>query len=568
MDLVRRYVDLKQVGSRWIAPCPFHQESKPSFSVDEEKCLFYCFGCQASGDLFDFYGRINGLDFRESLIQLAEELGISIDSKMPGIAAKNDKKQEKKKNRQELLRIHELACAHYKAELKSADSKSCQAYIEKRGLSPELVDKFSLGWASDSWQNLAEILRKSGFKKESILESGLVGQSKSGRFYDRFRARLIFPIKSLSNQVIAFGGRIIEQTEEAKYINSTDTPIYKKGEHLFGLAEARRAIVSQGTALLTEGYMDVLALHQFGYENAVGVLGTALTEEQIKRLFGFSSKIILLFDGDRAGRKAALRAAEMCLVRGMSSKVILLPEGEDIDSLLRNQGKAAFDHLFSIAKDGLEYCVNFMQNLSPRQSVEWARAFLGKIEIPELLSAYATALASRMHIAEAELRRNVKFGQENFVKTSSQKSAETAARDAQDTLQDMRERQILIFAVRYPKRLGDLCELGADLVLRSKEARDFWQLLQKWNPEETPRLFNKAQNAFWQSQHGPQAPPLGNGDMELILLRQHLESYYLLEQKAAVSTALRASTDADDFNSDLKYLRALQESLGKSDGKS
>ena len=252
-----------------------------------------------------------------------------------------------------------------------------------------------------------QALRRAGFDMRMAAEAGLVGQASSGRPYDRFRGRLIFPIKSLSNQIIAFGGRIIADEEEAKYINSADTPLYKKGEHLYGLAQARRGIVTKGRAMLTEGYMDVLTLHQFGYDNAVGVLGTALTPEQIKRLSGFASQMTLLFDGDRAGRKAALRSCEMLLTRGLSCSVVIMPEGEDIDSLLRGAGPEAFEALQAQAPDGLRFCVDVLKALAPRETVEWARNFLRQLDIPELISPYISRLAAHLQLSEADLREGI-----------------------------------------------------------------------------------------------------------------------------------------------------------------
>ena len=189
----------------------------------------------------------------------------------------------------------------------------------------DVYKRQGLGWARRDWHSLDLALQRAGYDMRLAAEAGLVGRSDRGSVYDRFRGRLIFPIKNLSNQVIAFGGRIIADEDEAKYINSSDTPIYKKGEHLYGLAQARKGITVKGRALLTEGYMDVLTLHQFGYDNAVGVLGTALTPDQIKRLSGFTSQLTLLFDGDRAGRKAALRSCEMLLTRGLACTVVLMP---------------------------------------------------------------------------------------------------------------------------------------------------------------------------------------------------------------------------------------------------
>ena len=309
-DLARRYVEVRPMGSRLVAPCPFHQETKPSFSINEEQGTFYCFGCQASGDIFDFYGRINGLDFRETLEQLAEEAGVQLASYKPDPQAARHRSQKR-----DMLKMHELAAAHFARNLQDGRGKLCRDYIAERGISPEIQEKFGLGWSLDEWQALEGVLRRVGFGGEAAIECGLLARSSSGRPYDRFRNRLMFPIRNLSGQVVAFGGRILPALageNDAKYINSSDSPIYKKGEHLYGLFQARPSITVKKSVMLTEGYMDVLTLHQFGYTQAVGVLGTALTPDQVKRLSGFSSNIELMFDGDGAGRKAALRWCAAC----------------------------------------------------------------------------------------------------------------------------------------------------------------------------------------------------------------------------------------------------------------
>ncbi|MEG2171926.1 MAG: DNA primase [Desulfovibrionaceae bacterium] len=562
VDIVRRYVDLKRNGPRWVAPCPFHQETKPSFSVNEENGLFYCFGCQASGDLFDFYGRINGLDFKETLEQLAAEAGITLDK---GGARPNGEKRQNDSlsTRRSILAMYELASAHFSGNLHGPEGSECRAYIEKRGLSPEIIQAFHVGWSQRQWQALATVLQRGGFDQKLAVEAGLLGKSdKSGRGYDRFRGRLIFPIKNLSNQVIAFGGRIIADEDEAKYINSADSMVYKKGDNLYGLPQARRAIAAQGKALLTEGYMDVLTLHQYGYTHAVGVLGTALTPEQIKRLSGFTSNMVLLFDGDRAGRKAALRSSEMLLVRGLACTVVLLPEGEDIDSFLRTQGPEAFNTLQASAPDGLKFCIDVLRELAPKETVEWARAFLKKVELPELVSPYVSRLANWLQLSEEYLRTTVA---DAHGRTVESKAAGARSRMSSTT---MRDREILLFAVRYPHRLDDVRQAGADLALTTAMGRQLWDKLERYDPEEVVYHLNDREKAFWMQCRNGEAAPLDSGDRELENLLKELNAFYAASQKSNLSAALRESSRAGDFEADLDYLRALQETLERNNEQS
>ncbi|MDE5833175.1 MAG: DNA primase [Desulfovibrio sp.] len=547
-DIVSRHVQLRRNGSRLTAPCPFHQETKPSFSVDPDKGFFYCFGCHASGDIFEFYSKINGLDFNETLHALAEEAGIVIDSFSP--EARAERKRELTK-RQLILRMYEYAKRSFLANLESPAGAECREYIATRGLSEEIVAKFELGWAKREWRALAQGLVNTGYSEELAQEGGLLGKSDSGRIYDRFRGRLIFPIKNLSGQIIAFGGRIIAGEDEAKYINSPESPIYQKREHLYGLPQARAGITAKGFVFITEGYMDILTLHQFGYDNCVGVLGTALTEEQIKRISGFASSVVLLFDGDRAGRKAALRSSEMALVRGLKCRVVILPEGEDIDSLLRDKGPEFFDGLTRDAPEALDFCANLLRSLSPREGIDWAKGLLGKIEDAALASLYATRLASLFQINEEVLRKEA-------LKQSGAKASRTIA-----DLKNRRDTEILYFAARYPEKLDDLRAIGADLALTSPRARQYWDILEKYDVDEVVSRLDEKQKSFWFSCRGPEAPPLDTCDFEFSCLEKSLKDYYDAAEKASIKAALESASAPGEFEAQLDYLRALQETMEK-----
>lgn len=557
VDIARRYVELRPNGARFAAPCPFHQETKPSFFVSPDKGLFYCFGCQASGDLIDFYARVNGLDFRETVAQLADEAGIIIDRESG--PRRDGERKALRTEKQLMLAMHRDAALHFAAALAGPCGAECQAYIRRRGLTPQLVERFELGFAARDWQSLQSRLSGLGYPLELAASAGLQGRSESGRYYDRFRGRLIFPIKNLSNQIIAFGGRIIADEEEAKYINSSDTPIYSKKEHLYGLVQARRSIAAKGCAILTEGYMDVLTLHQFGFENSVGVLGTALTEEQIRRLSGFTSKVDLLFDGDRAGRKAALRSCELLLCRGLSCRVVLLPDGEDIDSLLRKAGVDVFEKLLAAAPDGLGFCIDTLRTLAPREAIGWARNFLAKMRVKELVSPYASQLAQSLGIAEREFRAGLPLsGFEQGGSRAIELSRKLCERDT----------QIMLFAVRYPERLEDLRELGADLALSSPRSRQFWDLIEHYGPEEVIYHLDDRQRQFWLDQRGPLAPPRLDGDGELQCLKEGLNKFYAQTHAASLARAMAEGSDGNNFDLDLEYLRALRDAMRNKDEQS
>lgn len=553
-DLVRRYVELRRVGPRWMAPCPFHQETKPSFSVNEEEGFFYCFGCQASGDLFDFYGRINGLNFRETLEQLAEETGVQLDA--AALSRDDRQREEALSRRRQILRMHELAARHFAHNLTRSQGRECREYMEHRGISPAMIERFGLGWSLREWQALNTALRRAGFTDALGVEAALLGASdKDGqiRTYDRFRGRLMFPIRALGGQVVAFGGRIIGNEDEAKYINSSDSPIYRKGEHLYGLAQARRAISQRNAIMLTEGYMDVVTLHQFGYEQAVGVLGTALTPDQIKRLSGFAANLELLFDGDRAGRKAALRACEMLLPRGLACKVILFPEGEDIDSLLRGHGEEAFEALRTDAPDGLTFCVQTLRGMAPRDAVDWAKNFLRQLTLPELMSRYASLLATGLGLTEEELR-----GRFAADRTRVRNAPQTQGAAPADARNDTRDRQIMTFAVRYPHSLERLREAGGHLALEAFWAKTLWNKLESRDPETIALELDEKEKRFWILCRAESAP-LDNEEGELAALCRMLET----SRRAKAPFAAALQQNAADPEADGMYLHALQQTLNE-----
>jgi DNA primase len=523
VDIVRRYVNLQRVGNRWMAPCPFHQETKPSFSVDEEQGFFYCFGCQAAGDILDFYQRINGLDFKEALAQLAQEAGISLKS-----LDFDPKEKQARDLRQIAVKMHELAKNFYSKNLNSSLGAACRAYIAKRALDEKTVQTFELGWSLPEWNSLARHFEQSDFDKEQAIAAGLLIRGERGTVYDRFRSRLMFPIKNLSGQVIAFGGRIIDNSDTAKYINSSDTPIYKKGDNLYGLFQARRSIAVNKSVMLTEGYMDVLTLHQFGYQNACGVLGTALTMEQIKRLMGFCSDFELIFDGDAPGRKAALRGAQMLLTRGLRCKVILLPDDEDIDSLLKGApdkalGPEAFEELRKKAPDGLNFCMRVLNSeFAPKDALAWARQFLGNLEQPELFSRYVSELSRGLNIEERIIRES--FGK-SYDRSESVSGLNSAGlkpvAQIKVKLPDIEE-QILAFALCYPQYIRQLHDAGAEFVLFSSRACVLWDKIIKCEPffapaDILPNLDDK-QKAFYIKWRMDMPPP--DKEKEELQLRQ------------------------------------------------
>ncbi|MDQ7834485.1 MAG: DNA primase [Humidesulfovibrio sp.] len=502
VDVVGRYVALRPASGRHMGLCPFHQEKTASFSVNEVEGFYYCFGCQAGGDVLDFYMRINGLEFKDALRQLAEEAGIELNEFRP-----DPEYDERQKLKRQCLEMHEQAQEYYRRNLNQVTGDAARSYLRKRGTSPEISAAFGLGASPDDWHGLLNHLVSRGFSPEQGVLAGLLSKNDKGNIYDRFRGRLIFPIQNLSGQVIAFGGRIITEGEP-KYLNSSDTPIYKKGEHLYGLHQARQAMTRSKRAILTEGYMDVLSLAQFGYADSCGVLGTALTQEQVKRLSGFCSRIDLIFDGDGAGRKAALRSAEMILHQGVACRVLLMPDGEDVDSLLHKQGREGLDACFEKAADGLDYCLDTIrENFAPREIVAWATGFLGQLSDNALRAYYLPRLADGLGLSEMDLRRqggsqsggsyasgagrqNVRHEAGNNVQPSGRTRRPVGSDDAND-------RKFIEFSIQYPDYIPHLAKRGLGNVLSTDWGRHMWQRLSLQRFEEVANGLGEEDARLW-----------------------------------------------------------------------
>ena len=493
-DIVRRYVDLKPVSGRWMGACPFHQETKPSMSVNDDEGFFYCFGCQASGDVIDFYGRINGLDFREALEQLAAEAGVEL-SHVPH----DPNASAHKARKQLLLDIHEEADQWFQRNLRMAAGDHCLRYLMNRGMTEEMINRFGLGYSPDDWHGLDNFLKTKGRNSEQGVDAGLLSKNEKGNIYDRFRGRLIFPIQNLSGRVIAFGGRIITDGEP-KYLNSSDTPIYKKGDHLYGLSLARSTMTRSKRAILTEGYMDVISLHQFGYTDSCGVLGTALTSDQVKRLAGFCSRVDLVFDGDGAGRKAAMKSSRMILLQGVACKVVLMPDGEDVDSLLQTKGAEGFEACMGEAPDGLNFCMNTLRaEYAPRDIVAWAKSFLSDLSDASLRAYYLPRLANGLGLSEADFRRDagampLSRNQQQQPRQASKVVSQPAMGVGKD---DQDDRFFLQFPIQYPDYIPELTKRGFEQILRTDWAKTLWEKLATTQPGQTSSLLNEHEKGFY-----------------------------------------------------------------------
>ena len=344
VEVIGQYVELKKRGQNYIGLCPFHSERSPSFTVNQSKQIYHCFGCGRGGDVFTFWMEYHNSDFPQSLKTLAERYNIPLPQKRDVYA---DRKKAELK--EQLFTINDLAGRYFHTILvKSADGKPGRDYFSRRYISKEMITQFQLGYAVNKWDGLLNYLKSKDCSLDRAAEAGLLVPKKNKEYYDRFRGRIIFSIFDLNHHCIGFGGRILDDSMP-KYINTPETPIYHKGYSLYGLDSAFEDIRKRDLAIIVEGYMDMLALRQHGISNVVASLGTALTSDQIRRLKGYTKNVVVLFDPDDAGRGAALKSFPLFLNEGISAKVVVLPQGEDPDSFVNKHGSDAFKKLLKRA---------------------------------------------------------------------------------------------------------------------------------------------------------------------------------------------------------------------------
>ncbi|WIX32080.1 DNA primase [Salinicola sp. JS01] len=408
VDVVSERVQLKKSGRNHSGLCPFHQENSPSFTVSHDKQFYHCFGCGAHGNALRFLMEYDNLRFPEAVEQLAGRAGMQVEREGgddPGAA----KRQQK---REEGVNLLELASRFFRERLALGQGKTARAYLERRGLSQEVIRDFGIGYAEDEWEALKRYLSAQGISEAVQVEYGLlVHREETGRTYDRFRDRVMFPIRDWKGRTIAFGGRVLGDAKP-KYLNSPETPVFHKGRELYGLFEARQANRQLSRVLVVEGYMDVVALAQFGIRNACATLGTALTADHLQRLFRLVDEVVFCFDGDNAGRQAARRSLTTALpsmIDGRQVRFLFLPEGEDPDTLVRQEGREAFENRVTCASPLSEFLFEQAAEGHDLKQVEGRERFVSAVlealkQLPDgvLKSLLLKELSSRSGIETSQ----------------------------------------------------------------------------------------------------------------------------------------------------------------------
>ncbi|MFW1144542.1 DNA primase [Vibrio parahaemolyticus] len=392
VDIIDARVKLKKKGKNYGACCPFHNEKTPSFSVSQEKQFYHCFGCGAHGNAIDFMMEFERLEFVEAIEELASYLGLDVprEQRSGGGGQFNSGPQASSSEKRSLYDLMGSIAQFYRNQLKQPSSKVAIEYLKDRGLSGEIVQKFGIGYVADEWDLVRKNFGQNKDNQDMLVTGGMLIENDKGNRYDRFRGRIMFPIRDRRGRVIGFGGRVLGEGTP-KYLNSPETPIFHKGKELYGLYEVLQAHREPAQILVVEGYMDVVALAQYGVDYSVASLGTSTTGDHIQMLFRQTNAVVCCYDGDRAGKEAAWRALENALQflkTGNTLKFLFLPDGEDPDSYVRKYGKAAFEQQIEQATPLSSY---LFDNL-----IELHQINLGNNEGKSALRAYASALIDKI----------------------------------------------------------------------------------------------------------------------------------------------------------------------------
>jgi DNA primase len=387
--VIQDYVQLKKKGANWMACCPFHKEKTPSFSVSPTKEIFYCFGCHKGGSVFNFVMEIERVTFPEAIRIVADKIGMPLPKMID-----DSRFEARRQESDEVVELNTWAMEWWQQQLESKEGRIAREYLVQRELDEETQKAFRLGYAPDSWDALSIYLRQKGATQQQIERSGLVVKKEdSANYYDRFRGRLMFPILDVQGRPIAFGGRTLKN-EDAKYVNSPETAAYVKGRNLFGLNLTRDEIRRHGFAILVEGFLDLIVPYQFGVKNVVASLGTALTAEQAKLLSRFARKVVVNYDGDRAGIQAAKKSIEILLAEDIEVKVLVLPDNADPDEFIRKFGVTEYQRRRAQAQPHIQFVIeNALRERNLHRPAE-------KAEAVEEVLPYIRAVSSRIQKRE------------------------------------------------------------------------------------------------------------------------------------------------------------------------
>ena len=447
-DVVSQYVSLRRSGANMFGLCPFHGEKTASFSVSPDKGICYCFGCHKGGGVINFMMEIEGLSYPDAVRSLAKRAGMTVPE--------DEQYQSRYRAQERLWALMKDAGRFFNERLYAPEGEACRAYISKRGLSKSIVTQFGMGYAPDSWNALVDAMRKKGYTDAELRTADLVGE-KNGRVYDRFRNRLMFPIIDVRGNVVGFGGRVLDKSEP-KYLNSNETLIFNKRKNLFGLNFAKKT--KQPNIILVEGNIDVVSLHQFGFDNAVASLGTSLTEDQVTLLSRYTEEVILTYDGDEAGQRAAKRAIPMLEKAGIKVRVLQVKDAKDPDEFLQKFGADKFKLLLEESANRVEYQLNAIRGKYDLrvddQKIQYVQ------EAAELICGLDSSIKREVYGARVAESAGISFDAMKLEvnKAFKRRVAKEKKKQEQANLAPMRALQPKERSIRYDNMKSALAEEG------------------------------------------------------------------------------------------------------------
>ena len=458
VSVVGQFVQLKKAGKNFLGLCPFHGEKAPSFTVNQDKQMFHCFGCKKGGDVFDFWMAYHSLSFPEALRDLAERYNVRLPEKH---FTAEEKRQAD--YRESLYRVNELTAVYFqKALAHQVRGKPGRDYFRKRSISLDIIEEFRLGYAPKGWDGLKRFLLKNNVSLETALAAGVLKRSEKGRYYDLFRERVMFPIMDLTQKqrVIGFGGRVLDDTLP-KYVNTPETPLFHKGTCLYGFAASRTAIRETGRAVVVEGYMDCLALRKHGLKEVVATLGTALSEIPVRKLKGIGKEAVVVFDADEAGKAAATRTLPIFLNERLSARAVVLPKGHDPDTFINEEGRDAFSKLLDAAPSLFDFYVD--QKLGSRTRdidqkvgiLEEILPIMSKVRNETQRALYIKRLSEKTEVSESVLLSALKGAGQSSVKDRLRNDVRAPFASVNKD-RPIGEIQLLNLLLHYPETVADL----------------------------------------------------------------------------------------------------------------
>jgi DNA primase len=551
VEVISDYVTLKKAGRNHMGLCPFHGEKTPSFTVSEEKGIFHCFGCQIGGSVFQFLMQYDHLTFPEAVERVAKRYGITIEhTNRPGAAHESGE-------RETLYRINERVAANYqRILLEHPEGKKALDYLKARGVDEAMVRSFMLGYAPQTGSGLLDLVKKEKISVNDVVRLGLVGERNPRQFYEKFFARVMFPIINPGGKVVGFGGRVLDRSLP-KYLNSSETPLFHKSSTLYGLFQAKEGIRKSDRVVIVEGYLDVIALSQHGLSYTVATLGTALTVEHVRVLSRYTKNIIALFDGDDAGAKAAARSFEIFIEGGLLGRAAFLPKGEDPDTFVRRRSKAAVESILEQAVPLADYYFSWLEQRhgktlegKSRIASEISR-LLSKVRNSFEVDLLARRAVDILGIREELLRRPVAV---QGHPQSARHAMITAPAAISQNREDVAERALIGLMLRFPSAIGDIAKENelrrwiepswrevVDLIVAEWQERgkaDLFCVTQKLSPEVAAQITELVLES-------ETIPEIDCGKMAADCI-SHLRRKYLKNMERDLRIAIRAAEEQKD----------------------